>query len=66
MYKTHALTLYQPMTHVSWSLHKPIGIYMGDLILDVNVMLAKPLIIHHWKKEQNTKSLLRTSKMMQD
>ncbi len=32
-----SLTLYQPMTHIqmyaSWSVHKPIGIYMGHLIL---------------------------------
>ncbi len=26
--------------HVSWSLHKPIGIYMGDLILGAILELA--------------------------
>ncbi len=33
------LTLYQPTTH-TWGLssHKPIGIYMGDLILGVNTL----------------------------
>ncbi len=36
---TATLTLYQAMAHMqmyaSWSLHKPMGIYMGDLILGV-------------------------------
>ncbi len=33
------LTLYQPMTHICvMSSHKPIRIYMGGLILDVNTL----------------------------
>ncbi len=37
--KNSPLTLYQPMTHICvMSSHRPIRIYMGGLILDVNAL----------------------------